>query len=109
MGDRVLLDMTPEGTAEYLHFNADGELEAIEWTDDSQAILDHNARLRNDGTNGYGKTREWKRVASIPFALLRQWEVDLGLPPDSLQHKEMMPLLLKKIKDPDWKQLRTDK
>lgn len=109
MGDRVFLEMSQSGVAEYLHFDSDGELEAIEWIDDSQEILDQNMRDRNDGTNGYGKSREWKHVARLSLGLLRSWESEMGLPKDFLQTKEGMPIILKKIKDPDYRNLRTDK
>lgn len=109
MGDRVLLEMSPDGTAEYLHFDADGNLEAIEWNTDAQEILDANMRERNDGTNGYGKSREWKHIARIDIGLLRKWEVELGVPISFLETKEGLPVLLKKIEDPDYKNLRTDK
>lgn len=109
MGERVLLDMTPDGTAEYLHFNSDGELEAIEWTTDAQSILDQNMVDRNDGSNGYGKSREWKHLARVDIGLLRRWEIELGVPVQFLETKEGLPVLLKKIKDPDYKNLRTDK
>lgn len=101
--------MTPDGTAEYLHFNADGELEAIEWNTDAQEILDANLAERNEGNNGYGKTREWKHIARIDLGVIRSWEVELGVPIHFLETKEGLPVLLKKIKDPDFKYFRTDK
>ncbi len=109
MGDRVLLEVSESGVAEYLHFDSDGNLEAIEWLDDAQDVLDANMIERNEGNNGYGQSREWQHLARVPMSLLKNWEIELGLPADFLQTKEGMPLLLKKIKDPDFKNLRTDK
>ena len=109
MGERVLLDVGYNGVAEYLHFDADGNLEAIEWMDDAQDVLDANQRERNDGSGGYGETREWQHLARVPLTLLKKWEIEMGLPSDFLQTKEGMPILLKKIKDPDFCNLRVDK
>lgn len=109
MSTRQFLEMDANGIAEYLHFDDNGELQAIEWVDDVEVILDHNKGLQNDGTGGWTPSREWKRIGSVPLSLLKTWEIEMGLPMDFLQTKEGMPILLKKIKDPDYKHLRTDK
>lgn len=109
MSDRVLVDIDHTGVAEYAHFNSDGELEALEWVDDVEAVLDDNKRLQTDGTGGYGKTREWKHEARIPFSVIRKWEVEMGVPINFLQTKEGMPHLIKKYKDRDYCFFRTDK
>ncbi len=106
---RVLTDINADGVAEFAHFSADGELEALEISDDVGDVLDANMSARNDGSGGYGKTREWQHLARIPRALLRVWEHELGVPVDFLMTKEGFPLLLRKIKDRDFCNLRTDK
>ena len=46
---RELVDIALDGTAEYAHFNSDGDLEGLEWTDDSTDIIENNKVLSNDG------------------------------------------------------------
>lgn len=106
---RMLVDVGSDGMCEYAHFNDDGELESLEWTSDVTDIIEDNKRLQNDGTNGYGESREWKRTASIPSALVRVWEMEMGVAPNFLLTLEGMPILMAKIKDPDYRHLRTDK
>ena len=101
--------MTQDGVAEYGHFDADGNLEALEWVDDVNAVLDANLAKRNDGSGGYGETREWQHLASIPASLVRKWEIEIGVPDGFLMTKEGFKILLAKIKDRDYCGLRTDK
>lgn len=106
---RELVDLSPDGTAEYAHFDCDGNLEGLEWTDDATSIIENNKVLSNDGSRGYGETREWRHIASVPRSLVRKWEVEMGVPIDFLLSKEGFKDLLKKIKDPDYSLLRVDK
>lgn len=106
---RELVDITPDGVSEFAHFDSDGNLEGLEWTDDTAEVIENNKILSNDGTRGYGETREWRHMASIPRSLVRQWEVELKVPIDFLLTKEGFPILLKKLKDPDYSLLRVDK
>lgn len=106
---RELVDLTPDGVAEYAHFDSDGNLEGLEYTDDTAEVIENNKILANDGSKGYGETREWRHVASIPRSLLLQWEIDIGVPRDFLLTKEGFPVLLRKLKDPDFSLLRVDR
>ncbi len=85
---REFVDMAWDGTCEFAHFNQ---------------------TARNDGSGGYGETREWQHVARIPTMLVRNWEIEMGLPADFLLSKEGFSMLLAKIKDRDFSNLRTDK
>lgn len=67
-------------------------------------ILDLNKKLYNDGTNGYGPTREWRRIASIPNVVLEKWLKEEGI---RFWDSEDMPKLAAKLDDPEWKYLRT--
>lgn len=50
-----------------------------EWTDlQTDNVLESNKAAYNDGTNGWSPTKEWKRVAEIPFSLLHEWLVKEG-------------------------------
>jgi hypothetical protein len=44
---------------------------------DSQPILEHNKVLAT-ANDGYSPTRELRRVASIPLALIYKWKVEEG-------------------------------
>ena len=63
--------------------------------------------LQNDGSRGYSKSREWRHVASIPPGIVRAWEMELGVAAGFLETREGLPILLRKVKDPDFKNFRT--
>lgn len=106
---RELVDISLDGVAEYAHFDYDGNLEGLEYTDDTTEVIENNKILSNDGSRGYGETREWRHIASIPRSLLLQWEKEMGVPRDFLLTKEGFQPLLKKLKDPDFSLLRVDR
>lgn len=109
MSIRQLVDVSWDGTSEFAHFDSEGNLTGIEITNDVEDVIDNNKRLQNDGSGGYGKTREWKHEACIPMGLVRQWEGELGVPVGFLETKEGFQVLLAKIRDPEFKYLRVDK
>ena len=57
-----------------------------------------------DGTDGYGPTREWRRVASIPNIILEKWYKEEGI---RWWDSEDMAKLAAKLDDPEWSYLRT--
>jgi hypothetical protein len=71
---------------------------------DCEPTIELNKKLYLDGTDGYGPTREWRRVASIPNIILEKWLIEEGIrywdPEDT--HK-----LAAKLDDPEWSFLRT--
>lgn len=67
-------------------------------------ILDLNKKLYNDGTNGYGPTREWRRIASIPNILLEKWLKEEGI---RFWDSEDTHKLAAKLDDPEYLYLRT--
>ena len=79
----------------------------IERVQDVEPILDNNKRLLNDGTNGYSKTKDLKRVASIPLVVIEQWMKKDGVNFLSLSGPERQKYLRKKLNDPDNRWLRT--
>jgi hypothetical protein len=110
MSDWELVDVSGDGTSQFARFDSmTGNLLEIKITNDVEDIIESNKVLRNDGTGGYGPTREWKRVASIPISLIHQWEREMGMERDFLFTREGFPALIKKAKDPDYSHLRTDK
>ena len=70
---------------------------------DVEPIIDANKRLYNNG-DGYSKSREWKRVASIPIAVQLQWIQKYGCDPLGKGNEKLLKRILN---DPEWRYLRT--
>ena len=108
--ERRLVDVSWDGTADYLHFDSEGECLGLERTCDVEALLEQNKRFRNQGNRGYGATKEWRHIASIPPALLFKWAEEKGVDPAFMNTKEGFDeIVMRYIRDPDWKNLRVDK
>ena len=90
-GIQEQFEVTPEGGRQ--NFRADVTRE-----------LDLNRRDRNDGSNGYGPTREMRRIASIPSVVIMKWLAEEGV---DATKQENIEWVLRKLKDPDWQYLRT--
>ena len=73
---------------------------------DVEPILQLNKQLYNDGTEGYGPTREWRRAATIPNIFLEKWHKEEGI---RWWDSEDTPKLMAKLDDPEWKWLRNAK
>lgn len=90
-----------------LHLDQWGDL-TVERTQDVQPILDHNAALRSERQRS-----DWGRhVASIPNVIIERWlgeEWARGNTTVRLSGPEFDALVQRKLKDPDYKWLRTDK
>jgi hypothetical protein len=71
---------------------------------DCQPTIELNKILYNDGTDGYGETREWRRVASIPNIILEKWLREDGI---RYWDSEDTAKLAAKLDDPEWLYLRT--
>jgi hypothetical protein len=71
---------------------------------DCEPTIELNKKLYNDGTEGYGPTREWRRVASIPNIILEKWLKEEGI---RYWDSEDTHKLAAKLDDPEWKFLRT--
>lgn len=55
-----------------LEFFEDGKL-FIKNVEDIESVLDENAYARNhQGNNGFGKSRVWRKVGSIPCVVVEQ-------------------------------------
>ena len=85
----------------------DGDL-IVQRTQDCQPILERNAQLRSQSQNS-----DWGRhVASIPCVILEKWigeEWARGNTTIKLFGPEFDRLVARKLRDPDYKWLRTDK
>jgi hypothetical protein len=79
----------------------------VSYGDDLQANLDHNARLR-----ALPQKSDWGRhVASIPPIIMLKWLNEEWHRGSDVRYmsKEFDEIIAKKLKDPDWAYLRTDK
>ena len=80
----------------------------VETVQDVEAILDHNKYLRS-----VPQKSDWGRhIASIPNVIITRWlneEYARGNATIRFGSKEMDDLVAKKLRDPDWAYLRTDK
>ena len=65
----ILRSVDPDGTKYY--FESDGIL-TIKKTENTNPFLQNNKRLYNQD-NGYSKSKDLKRVASIPPIVLQIW------------------------------------
>ena len=76
-------------------------------TGDIEAVLENNKRLRNSPQ----KSESFRHVASIPPVICIKWldEVRARGYRMRIFSKEWDELVARKLRDPDWKYLRTDK
>ena len=72
---------------------------------DLQANQDWNKALQNDGTRGYGKSRDLKHVASVPVHVVELWKKLYGVDVFNKDHEKAVIRLLQ---DPDLRHFRTD-
>lgn len=75
---------------------------------DVEPVLEQNAKLRSAR-----QCSDWSRhIASIPNVILERWlheEMARGNISIRLSSKEFDALIARKLNDPDWRYLRTDK
>jgi hypothetical protein len=86
-------------------FHRDG----YERTQDVEAIIENNKRLQNEEQR---RDVPWRHVASIPNIIMEKWlreEWERGNHGIKWSSPEMDDLVQKKLQDPDWAYLRTDK
>ena len=107
--ERRLVDEAFDGTAEFAHFDDDGNLTALEWVCDVEPVIEANKRAQAEGNKGFGASREWQQIAAIPPALLLSWASQKGVPPDFMNSREGFDeIVLRMLRDPDYRWLRTD-
>jgi hypothetical protein len=84
----------------------------VERVQDCAPILDRNAELRSMPQKSVG-TETWGRhVASIPCVIIERWmneEWQRGNVELKMAGDEFDKMVQRKLQDPDWKWLRTDK
>lgn len=101
--DPWLLD-EHSGLTEFLHQDpADPDKFAIQSIADVEPLIERNKALLNDG-DGYSPSREWRRVASIPVAVINIWNKQYGCDVLAKQNADLFKRLLN---DPENAFLRT--
>ncbi len=70
----------------------------------TDAVLDHNHRRMNDGTNGWSPTKEWKYVAEIPASVQLEWLVTRGI---DIRDPNDWPKIRSMLNSSEWAKLRT--
>jgi hypothetical protein len=81
----------------------------VERVQDVEDIIENNKRLQNEPQS---RKSSFRHVASIPNIFLEKWlneELARGNTTIRIFGPEMDALVARKLKDPDWKWLRTDK
>jgi hypothetical protein len=82
----------------------DGEL-TVHHRQDCEPIIERNRALR-----ALPQKSDWGRhIASIPNAILLKWMLEEGVPVFGMPAHEWDRFLKKKLNDPDWRELRTDR
>jgi hypothetical protein len=83
--------------------------EGYERTQDVEDIIENNKKLQNETQD---RKSDFRHIASIPNIILEKWlreEWARGNSTLKWCGPEMDALVAKKLKDPDWRWLRTDK
>jgi hypothetical protein len=92
-----------DGLAEYLHYDESDDHFAVELVSDVEPDIERNKALYAEG-DGFGATREWKRVASFP-PIIREITTRIwGADPFASGNEELLRRLLN---DPDLRHFRT--
>ena len=102
MPDFVPLLKSRAGIRHYMRTNEDGS-HTFAASQDTSEIIDHNKAQYNHN-DGYGPSREMRRVASIPFVLIQKWLHEEGWDAFDPAHADK---LAQKLNCSDYAHLRT--
>jgi hypothetical protein len=98
-----LLDILPEGGAEYFNFDPDTNIATVRRVVDVEPRIEANKKLQTH-TDGYTPSRDLRRVASIPNAIIHKWLVEEGI---DIHDRNHWPAIKRKLNSSDWRWLRT--
>jgi hypothetical protein len=88
-----------------LHLDRGEKLIHAERIQDCEPIIEHNKALQS-----IPQKSDWGRhVASIPNVIIEKWSNESGVNLLALPQDEFARFVRRKISDPEWKWLRTDK
>lgn len=71
--------------------------------EDVEPLLEANKALFNSG-DGYSPSREWRRAASIPMALIEKWLNEMGV---NVFNQDHLPKVLELLDSSEYLFLRT--
>lgn len=111
--DELLFDWDPYlGVLETYRYDTDSGVMTIKRTQDASSLLSDNAEWRAAEQSWRKKEDKWLRYASIPTLVVEAWmqegidvykaETDRNGVPN-----EHLKAVLRKLRDPDWKFLKT--
>jgi hypothetical protein len=104
----VAASLQMDGVALIPHYDAAERKFVFERVQDVEDILENNKRLRTEAQKS-----DWGRhIASIPNIIMERWlneEFERGNTSVRMFSKEFDEIVKKKLADPDWAFLRTDK
>ena len=98
-----------EGLTTWIQTQPDGSF-LIRTSQDVELTVEANKARQTDGTNGYGKTRELRHVATIPDNMVLKWLQVEGVQPGRwmrMKKGELMSFYRKYLNDPDYRYLKT--
>jgi hypothetical protein len=88
-----------------VHLDRSDGVVHVERIQDVEPILERNKALQS-----IPQRSDWGRhIASIPNVILERWIHEEGVNYLALPGEEFARLIRRKLKDPDWRHLRTDK
>ena len=103
MAQGRLVEVTPDGVAEYLHFDEAAGTITVERKADVEPAIEANKRAAVQ-SDGYSPSRELRRSASIPVTVQMTWIERFGGDPLANGNEAWLRRLLN---DPEWRHLRT--
>lgn len=51
----------------------------IKYTEDVEPIIESVTEERNNRRNGFGKSKNWRKIGSIPLIVVHQWLIEKGI------------------------------
>lgn len=106
----ILLYERPGGVRVTLATHGDGSA-AIRTHQDAEPILEHAKRLATDGSNGWTRRRQMRRIGTVPPVLYVHWLTEFCADPRQRNKpgfkRAWMKYLRAKLRDVDHKYLRT--
>jgi hypothetical protein len=87
----------------FFHSGSDGSL-TVRRVQDVEPIIENNKALQNEPQN---KSEVFRRVGSIPCVIIEKWMNEDGVPFFQLPAYELGRYISRKLRDPDYRWLRT--
>ena len=89
----------------------DGKVHVLR-TQDAEAIIEDNKDAQKDDARGFWKNKAARRIGHVPNVLFErflheEFGVALVKMKPMERHRAIMKMLHKKLRDPDWRWLRT--